>query len=177
MGRRIEFINPFGTEAYDGLIAETLLPCAGAETQVTIRHLRSAAGHRLLLQQASHGDRGLRARDAGGRRRLRRRHRGMLLRSGCARRTRAGGHSRHRAARGLHADGRLFWPQLHDRHGPPQSRALYGGSGAARRRARQLPWRALRRLVGEGHGARSMPSRATPSRCRAACWRRRAPRS
>ena len=42
MGRRIEFINPFGTEAYDGLIAETLLPCAGAETQLTIRHLRNA---------------------------------------------------------------------------------------------------------------------------------------
>ncbi len=41
MGRRIEFINPFGTEAYDGLIAETLLPCAGSETEVTIRHLRN----------------------------------------------------------------------------------------------------------------------------------------
>lgn len=42
MGRKIEFINPFGTEAYDGLIAETLLPCASPDTQVTIRHLRNA---------------------------------------------------------------------------------------------------------------------------------------
>jgi allantoin racemase len=42
MARKIEFINPFGTEAYDGLIAETLLPCAGAETQVAIRHLQNA---------------------------------------------------------------------------------------------------------------------------------------
>jgi len=42
MGRRIEFINPFGTEVYDRLIAETLLPCAGTETQITIRHLRNA---------------------------------------------------------------------------------------------------------------------------------------
>src|SRR5262249_56784911 len=42
MGRKIEFINPFGTEVYDGLIGETLLPCAGAETQLTIRHLRGA---------------------------------------------------------------------------------------------------------------------------------------
>ena len=42
MGRKIEFINPFGTEVYDSLIAETLLPCAAADTQVTIRHLRNA---------------------------------------------------------------------------------------------------------------------------------------
>lgn len=42
MGRKIEFINPFGTEAYDRLIAETLLPCAGPETQLTISHLHNA---------------------------------------------------------------------------------------------------------------------------------------
>src|SRR4026207_1414823 len=40
MTRRIDFINPFGTEAYDGLIAETLNAYAGEGTDLTISHLR-----------------------------------------------------------------------------------------------------------------------------------------
>jgi allantoin racemase len=40
MTRRIDFINPFGTEAYDGLIAETLNAYAGEGTELTISHLR-----------------------------------------------------------------------------------------------------------------------------------------
>src|SRR6187431_36516 len=40
MSRRIDFINPFGTEAYDGLIAETLNAYAGEGTDLTISHLR-----------------------------------------------------------------------------------------------------------------------------------------
>jgi allantoin racemase len=40
MSRRIDFINPFGTPAYDGLIAETLNAYAAQGTELTISHLR-----------------------------------------------------------------------------------------------------------------------------------------
>ena len=40
MSRRIDFINPFGTSAYDGLIAETLTTYAAQGTELTISHLR-----------------------------------------------------------------------------------------------------------------------------------------
>src|ERR1051325_3728116 len=40
MSRRIDFINPFGTPAYDGLIAETLTAYAAQGTELTISHLR-----------------------------------------------------------------------------------------------------------------------------------------
>ncbi|MGF6299499.1 MULTISPECIES: aspartate/glutamate racemase family protein [Paraburkholderia] len=39
MTRRINFINPFGTRAYDELIHETLLHYAAADTELTISHL------------------------------------------------------------------------------------------------------------------------------------------
>ncbi len=41
MRRRIEFINPFGTTAYDGLIAETLGDSAAEGTELSITHLRN----------------------------------------------------------------------------------------------------------------------------------------
>jgi allantoin racemase len=37
--RRIAFINPFGTAAFDQIIEETLVPYAGAGTQVDVIHL------------------------------------------------------------------------------------------------------------------------------------------
>jgi allantoin racemase len=36
---RIDFLNPFGTPAYDALIAETLTPYARPDTELVIRHL------------------------------------------------------------------------------------------------------------------------------------------
>ena len=36
MTRRIDFINPFGTEAYDGLIAETLNAYAGESVNFVV---------------------------------------------------------------------------------------------------------------------------------------------
>ena len=42
MTRRIDFINPFGTSAYDGLIAETLNAYAGEGTELAISHLRGS---------------------------------------------------------------------------------------------------------------------------------------
>jgi allantoin racemase len=36
---RIDFLNPFGTPAYDELIAETLTPYARPDTELVIRHL------------------------------------------------------------------------------------------------------------------------------------------
>jgi allantoin racemase len=36
---RICFLNPFGTDAYDGLIADTLTPALRPDTRVQIRHL------------------------------------------------------------------------------------------------------------------------------------------
>ena len=38
MSRRIDFINPFGTSAYDGLITETLNAYAAQGTELTISH-------------------------------------------------------------------------------------------------------------------------------------------
>ncbi len=38
-GRRIAFINPFGTPAYDAIIEETLVPYAGEGTTVDVIHL------------------------------------------------------------------------------------------------------------------------------------------
>jgi allantoin racemase len=40
MSRRIDFINPFGTPAYDGLITETLNAYAAQGTELTISHLQ-----------------------------------------------------------------------------------------------------------------------------------------
>ena len=37
--RRIAFINPFGTAAFDDIIEETLVPYAGAGTSVDVIHL------------------------------------------------------------------------------------------------------------------------------------------
>jgi allantoin racemase len=42
MERRIAFINPFGTPAYDEIIRETLVPYASSETQVDVVHLDGA---------------------------------------------------------------------------------------------------------------------------------------
>jgi allantoin racemase len=39
VGRRIAFINPFGTADFDAIIEETLVPYAGAGTQVDVIHL------------------------------------------------------------------------------------------------------------------------------------------
>src|SRR5438128_12699953 len=39
MTRRIEFINPFGTPAYDAIITETLMAYAGEGTKVTVSSL------------------------------------------------------------------------------------------------------------------------------------------
>jgi allantoin racemase len=39
MTRRIEFINPFGTPAYDAIITETLMAYAGEGTEVTVSSL------------------------------------------------------------------------------------------------------------------------------------------
>ncbi len=39
MGSRIDFVNPFGTLAYDGIIAETLTAYAAEGTELTISHL------------------------------------------------------------------------------------------------------------------------------------------
>jgi allantoin racemase len=39
MSRKINFINPFGTEAYDPIIKETLLNYGGADTDLVITHL------------------------------------------------------------------------------------------------------------------------------------------
>jgi allantoin racemase len=41
-GRRIAFINPFGTDAYDAIIAETLGPLAMDDTELEIRNLIGA---------------------------------------------------------------------------------------------------------------------------------------
>ena len=42
MERRIAFINPFGTEIYDDIIRETLVPHASDGTSVDIRHIEGA---------------------------------------------------------------------------------------------------------------------------------------
>lgn len=39
MGRRIAFINPFGTAVYDEIVAQTLTPYALSDTDLTISHL------------------------------------------------------------------------------------------------------------------------------------------
>ena len=39
---RLCFLNPFGTDAYDELIASTLLPSLRGSTEVEIRHLAHA---------------------------------------------------------------------------------------------------------------------------------------
>jgi allantoin racemase len=39
---RLCFLNPFGTNAYDELIASTLLPSLRGSTEVEIRHLAHA---------------------------------------------------------------------------------------------------------------------------------------
>ncbi len=39
MDRRIAFINPFGTAAFDAIIEETLVPYAAAGTAVDVIHL------------------------------------------------------------------------------------------------------------------------------------------
>ena len=39
MTRRIEFINPFGTPAYDAIISETLAAYAGEGTEITVSSL------------------------------------------------------------------------------------------------------------------------------------------
>ena len=67
--RRIAFINPFGTAAYDAIIEETLIPYAATGTAVEVIHLEGVPGqHRLLLPEAPHGDgdlrQGARARGA-----------------------------------------------------------------------------------------------------------------
>ena len=42
VGRRIAFINPFGTDAYDGIISETLGPLALADTELVVTNLIGA---------------------------------------------------------------------------------------------------------------------------------------
>jgi allantoin racemase len=41
-GRRLAFINPFGTEIYDGLIRDTLLPYAADDSEVDVVHIENA---------------------------------------------------------------------------------------------------------------------------------------
>ncbi|MFS0599264.1 aspartate/glutamate racemase family protein [Peribacillus frigoritolerans] len=40
--RKINFINPFGTDAYDGLIRQTLSPYADSNTELVISHLKDS---------------------------------------------------------------------------------------------------------------------------------------
>ena len=40
--RRIAFINPFGTAAFDAIITETLVPYAARGTSVDVVHLEGA---------------------------------------------------------------------------------------------------------------------------------------
>ena len=178
MERRIAFINPFGTAAFDAIIEETLVPYAAADTVVHVIHLEGVpAQHRLLLPDAPHADGDLRqgaAARGGGLRRGRRR---LLLRPGRPCRPRTRRHPGRRAARGGDEPRLVLRSLVHGRHRPPEGAALAGGPRPDPRRG-ELPRRPHHRLVRHRHDrGHDRPSPTTPRPPASRRSRRTRPRS
>ena len=162
MARRIAFINPFGTDAYDEIIMETLGPLAlGRHRAGGDEPDRRAREHRLLLAETllevAVFNEVMRLEQEGFDAVIV----GMLLRPRRARRPRARRHPRRRAARSRAQHVELHVAPADDRHRSPQGRAVHRGLGAALRTAERAR-RPKHRLVGAPDGA--LPGRRRPRR-------------
>ena len=141
--RRIAFINPFGTAAFDEIIEETLVPVRGRR-DAGRRHppRRRAREHRLLLPQAPHGAGDLPGRPPARGAGLRRGRGRLLLRPGRQGGARARRHPGRRAARGSDEPCLVLRPSVHGDHRPSQGRPVARGPRAAPRDD-ELPRRTL----------------------------------